>query len=101
MITHLEQTFQTSSVMNSLEELNIMNFLDRACPMDLPIKSFSPREVQKQVVNLSNKKSSGYDKLRRIAKSLSRKCIIFLTLLYNAVIRLSHFFQFSRSAHKL
>lgn len=60
--------------------------------LDLPIQSFSPQQVKKEISKLNNKKSAGYDKIEpRAVKSLPKKGILFLTSIYNAIIRLQHF----------
>lgn len=89
---HLETIFQPNYFNNNSEESNIITFLETPCQMDLPIKSFSPREVLDEITKLNNFKSPGYDKIDPIvAKSLSKKSLLFLTLIYNSILRLSHF----------
>lgn len=89
---HLEQIFQPFPSTNIADENLTKRFLETACQMDLPIKAFSPREVQNEISKLNNLKSPGHDKIdSKVAKSLSKKSVLFLTLIYNSILRLSHF----------
>lgn len=60
--------------------------------MCLPIKHITPSEVKLEISKLNTKNSPGYDKIdATIIKSLPNKAILFLTLIFNAIFRLSHF----------
>lgn len=60
--------------------------------MELPINHISPQETKREIKMLNNKKSTGYDKIDAIAiKSLPAKAILFLTQIYNSILRLQHF----------
>lgn len=88
--SHLQNTFQPHNFSNYVEE--ITSFLDIPCPMDWPIKHISPTEVQEEVNKLNCKKTPGYDSISGIvAKSLPKKGILFLTLIFNSILRLNHF----------
>lgn len=60
--------------------------------MDRPIKHISLNEVADEIKSLKTGKSPGHDLIDANAiKNLSRKCLIFLTNIFNAILRLDHF----------
>jgi hypothetical protein len=60
--------------------------------MSLPAKPISPAEIVSIIHKLRPKKIPGYDQItNKIAKNLSKKLILFLTHIYNAMLRLSYF----------
>ena len=57
--------------------------------MVLPAKPISPHEIKLHITKLHNNKSPGYDLINnKILKKLSEKTIIFLTHIFNAMLRL-------------
>lgn len=89
---HLENVFQPFPCSNLSDEEEIMTFLDSPCQMDLPIKHVTPHEVECEIKKLGNGKAPGYDKIdSRVAKCLPKKGVIYLTLLFNTILRLCHF----------
>lgn len=88
---HLEETFQPFSLCNNPHAKEILNFLDVSCQMDLPIKHFTIREIRSEIRKL-NKKSPGYDLIDgRVLKSLPKKGLVLLTVIFNSILRLSYF----------
>lgn len=88
--THLEKTFNPFELNNTADRQQIENFLDIACQMDLPIKHITPEEVKSTVNKLNNTKSPGYDNIDvKVVKFLPRKGIIFLTTIFNSILRLN------------
>lgn len=60
--------------------------------MDLPIKFITPNEVKLEISMLNKKKSPGYDLIDgHVISKLPHKCVVFLTLIFNSIIRLNHF----------
>ncbi|KAH8295529.1 hypothetical protein KR044_004967, partial [Drosophila immigrans] len=60
--------------------------------MSLPIKRIKYEEVVTEIKCLNNKKAPGPDKIDSITlKTFPPKCIRFLTLIFNAILRLEHF----------
>ena len=60
--------------------------------MALPACHTTPAEVSNIIKNLKNNKSPGHDKItNKIIKNLPPKSIIWLTYIYNALLRLSYF----------
>lgn len=52
----------------------------------------TPQEIKSRIIKLHNKKSPGYDQINNtILNKLTNKSIIFLTHIYNAMLRLSYF----------
>ncbi|KAH8394325.1 hypothetical protein KR215_002096, partial [Drosophila sulfurigaster] len=89
---HLHSVFQPNDIDNPMTEAEIENFLGSPCQMSLPIKRIHFDEVVSEIKCLNNKKSPGPDKIDDITlKTLPLKCIRFLTLVFNAILRLDHF----------
>lgn len=60
--------------------------------MSLPIKPITPAEIKNQINKLPTNRAPGYDLItNEILKHLSHKSILFLTIIYNAMLRLLHF----------
>jgi hypothetical protein len=60
------------------------------CPP--PPRAFSPGEVYFNIKKLPGKKSPGFDLITaEVIKNLPKKSILFLTQIYNAMLRLSYF----------
>jgi hypothetical protein len=60
--------------------------------MFLPAKLISPTEIVSVIHKLQPKKSPGHDQItNKIAKNLSKKSILFHSLVYNVMLRLSYF----------
>lgn len=90
--THLEKIFTPFSTCSNQDSNEILNFLDVPCQMCLPIKPFRTKEIENEVRKLNSKKSPGFDLIDgKVIKSLPKKGVIFLTVLFNSALRLSHF----------
>jgi hypothetical protein len=60
--------------------------------MSLLIKAFSPKEVSQAITKIHDHKAPGYDLITgNILKQLPKKAIVLLTIIYNSMLRLSHF----------
>lgn len=91
---HLVNVFQPNPADINLNVENEVNeYLNTPYQLDLPPKKFTVKEVQEIINNnLNPKKSPGYDLISgKILKKLPRKGILFLTQLFNAVLRTGHF----------
>lgn len=89
---HLEQTFRPFCSTNPTSDNDIIQFLDSPCQMSRPIKPITSLEVKNEILKLGKGKSPGYDKIdARVTKSLPKKGILFLTLIFNSILRLYHF----------
>lgn len=65
--------------------------LQNTLPMCLPTHHTSPSEVLNIIKKLRNNKSPGHDMItNKIAKKLPRKAVLFLTYIYNSILRLSY-----------
>lgn len=88
----LEDSFTPFNFCSDKDYQEIIDFIDTPCQMSEPIKPFSFREVLQEINKLNLKKSPGYDKIdAKAIKFLPKKGIVFLTTLFNSIIRLSHF----------
>lgn len=89
---YLEDIFTPFSFCSDTDVKAVTDFLDVACQMSKPIKPFRVREMEIEIKKLNRKKSPGYDNIDpKTLKCLPKKAIIYLTTLFNAVLRLSHF----------
>ena len=58
----------------------------------LPFKEFTPKEVKGALSRSNNHKAPGFDlNTGRILKQLPRKAIVFLTVIYNCILRLAYY----------
>jgi len=91
---HPSETFQLHSDTNSNISTHIENvqtFLNSPLPMSLPAKPITPQEIKYYITKLRNNKSPGYDPINsKILKKLTNKTILFLTHIYNTMLRLSY-----------
>lgn len=91
---HLASVFTSWPAIQSPSdhENMIAEFLESPLPMSLPINNFSFTEVQKAIkYKINTKKSPGYDLITgKILNELPKKAIVFLTALFNSVLRTSH-----------
>jgi hypothetical protein len=69
-----------------------LNFkLKSPLPMSLPAKPITLQEIKSNINKLCNNKSPGYDLINnKILKKITNKTILFLTHIYNAMLRLSY-----------
>lgn len=90
---HLKNCFCPHDIQPSPSQLEIVeNFLESPLPMSLPAKATSPEEINNVIKKIPIKKSPGNDLITNfIVKNLPRKVIIYLSHLFNALLRLSYF----------
>ena len=90
---HLENSFSPHDIQPSHTQLEIVEkYLEAPLPMSMPAKPTSPDEINTIIKNISVKKSPGHDLITNyIVKNLPRKAIVYLSHLYNAILRLSFF----------
>lgn len=88
----LEETFTPFSLCNTDDYQKTSDFLEVPCQMCLPIKPFTFSEITTEIKKLNVKKSPGFDQIDgKTMKYLPRKGIVFLTTLFNSIMRLSYF----------
>lgn len=89
---HLETIFMPFDFNSVIDKEEIAQFLDSPCQMDLPIKKITPSEIRIEISKLNKKKSPGYDLIDGfVAKSLTKKSIVFLTYIYNSILNHNYF----------
>ncbi|CAG4981135.1 unnamed protein product [Colias eurytheme] len=87
---YLTEVFKPNEAVNP-EDPEIDRVLNQDLQLSLPIKPTSPRELLKEIADLDSKKAPGFDMITpKVIKELPRKCIVFLTSLFNAIFRTSH-----------
>ena len=88
---YLRQVFTPHSTFHP-HDLLFSDFLDVPCPMSLPISSFSPAEVSAVNARLNVRKAPGYDLITwKVLQELPHTAVVFLTTLYNSMLRLSYY----------
>ncbi|VVC42095.1 Helitron helicase-like domain, partial [Cinara cedri] len=90
---HLENNFQPHYNILSPSKIqeveSFFNFPLQMCP---PPRAFFPGEVHFNIKKLLRKKSPGFDLITaEVIRNLPKKTILFLTQIYNAMLRLSYF----------
>lgn len=90
---HLEQTFTPNDTPGNTEhESHIHKSLDIPLPLSLPPHSFTPSEVYEEIKHLPRKKAPGHDLITaKVLQEMPRKAVVYLTTLYNAVLRTTKF----------
>jgi hypothetical protein len=90
---HLRTTFTCHrDIIDPQHEAHIQEQLTTPLQLSPPPKAFCPSDVSYVIRNLPNRKAPGYDLITAaILKRLPKKAIIFLTYLYNAILRTTHF----------
>lgn len=89
---HLFQVFKpnVSTMGNFDHEVN--SFLSSDQQLSLPIKLVTPKELWKYIRSLGNKKAPGFDLITgEVLKRLTKKPIVFLTMLFNAIMRVHYY----------
>jgi len=90
---HLSETFTPHSDIQIPIHTDIVNrYLDIPLPISPAVKHFSPGDVKFAIQKHSLKKSPGFDLITaEVARSLPKRAIILLTVIYNACLRLTYF----------
>ena len=90
---HLQATFTCNRDIIDPQQYTLIN--ERSITplqLSLPPKAFFPSDVSYAIHNLPNRKTPGYDLITaEILKRLPKKAIIFITYLYNSVLRTAYF----------
>ncbi|KAL4085079.1 hypothetical protein QTP88_027371 [Uroleucon formosanum] len=92
-MNHLENTFQPHyNILSPSKIQEVESSLNSPLQMSPPPRAFSPGEVHFNIKKLSGKKSPGFDLITaEVIKNLPKKSILFLTQIFNAMLRLSYF----------
>ncbi|KAH8328926.1 hypothetical protein KR074_000731, partial [Drosophila pseudoananassae] len=89
---NLENRFKPLDLAPLENRMFVETQLDRPFQMALPCKPVTLEEVKAQIGNLKNKKAPGEDLLdNKTLKILPIKALLFIVLLFNSVLRLSHY----------
>lgn len=89
---HLENTFSPNPDNNPIHTSRVLQSLVEPIPLSLPPKPFSPSEIKYAIHHLPLKKSPGPDLITAvILRNLPHKGLMFLTLLFNSILRTTHF----------
>ena len=91
---HLQNTFTPyQQDIDDTENNEIIDYLQSPLQMNLPIKNFTVREVERTIFKEINpNKAPGYDKIGgKLLMELTEKGIRYITYLFNAILRTNHF----------
>jgi len=90
---HLTGTFTPHPDIQIPSHTDVVNrLLDTPLPIFPAVKHFSPGDVKFAIQKYSLKKSPGFDLITaEVARSLPKRAIVLLTVIYNACLRLSYF----------
>jgi hypothetical protein len=85
---HLSNVFTTPQTTADRNTDNtVQAYLDSACPISLPILTFSTTEVKEEIIKCNNHKAPGLDLITgQILKELPRKATVLLTTIYNSML---------------
>ncbi|KAL1139859.1 hypothetical protein AAG570_006836 [Ranatra chinensis] len=90
--SHISSIFQPFPDTDPVHTSQVYEFLDSPLPLGLPPRSFTPSEVSFIISRLPNRKSPGYDLITApILKHFPRRALVFLTYIFNSVLRTTHF----------
>lgn len=88
---HLSDTFRPHDTTHQLHP-HIYDFLSSPLQLSCPPKAIAPREVSRVIKSLPNGKAPGYDLITaRVLQQLPHESILFLTYIYNSILRTSHY----------
>ncbi|CAH2207630.1 jg844, partial [Pararge aegeria aegeria] len=89
---HLANIFMPNAASPNVDESNIDEILRRDFQLDLPLECVTPKEIRRTVCTLKDKKAPGFDLIdKKVLMELPRKGIMFLTILFNSIIRIGYF----------
>jgi Reverse transcriptase (RNA-dependent DNA polymerase)/Endonuclease-reverse transcriptase len=89
---HLSNIFQPHPILDPSHVEQVNNTVNYPLQMSPPPSAFSPSDVEYAIKSLKDKKAPGYDLITpKILKHLPKKALLFLTYIYNAVLRSTHF----------
>ena len=91
--SHLHTTFQPHpDVYDPVHSSHVHKFLDSPLPLSLPPRAISPADVLYIIKHLPSRKSPGIDLISsEILKRFPRRAIIFITYIYNSILRTTYF----------
>ena len=89
---HFAKVFEPFPPQLPNQDDEILEYLNSPNQLCMPISSFTYAELKKAISKLNVKKAPGYDLITgKILKEMPPQGITFITQLFNAVLRLSHF----------
>lgn len=89
---HLAEVFTPNAATDEESETMVRSILDQDLQLELPPKPVTPQEVRRTIRCLDAKKAPGFDLItKEILIELPRKALVFLTVLYNAMLRVQYF----------
>lgn len=91
---HLEKVFQPNPPNNDNDiEAQLLTDLESPYQLELPAEKFTIAQVNSIIkTNLNPRKAPGYDLITgKVLQELPRKGVVYLTQIYNAILRIGHF----------
>lgn len=88
----LSQVFKPNEAAPEMDEASIDSTLNQDLQLDIPLKPVTPKEVWRNIKTLKKNKAPGYDMIdTKVLEESPRKVIVYLTMLFNAVMRVGYF----------
>ncbi|KAJ8706107.1 hypothetical protein PYW07_010884 [Mythimna separata] len=89
---HLSKVFVPNKESLGSNEDEIDEILQQDFQLDVPLKVATPGEIRGIINQLDNKKAPGFDLIdKKVLSELPRKAIMYLTTVFNCIIRLGYF----------
>lgn len=89
---HLSNVFKPNDAKPNTDESDIDATLDQDFQLHLPLNVVTPGEVRGYIKLMDNNKAPGYDLIdKKVLEELPRKGIVYLTTLFNAILRVGYF----------
>jgi hypothetical protein len=89
---HLSHVFKPNNALASADELDIDSILNQDFQLDRPLKPVTPSEVIRHIKSMDDNKAPGFDLVdKKVLGKLPRKAIVYLTILFNAILRVGYF----------
>jgi hypothetical protein len=105
---HLSNVFKPHpDIFNANHIQEVTDTLVTPLPPSPPVRHITPAEVREEIIHLARRKSPGYDLITaEVLQQLPRKGLVFLTYLFNSIIRIGYFpiqwkFSVIKMIHKL
>jgi hypothetical protein len=101
---HLVGVFQPNAdILNRDHCTSVQQVVDSPLQLEPPAKNFTPSEIMNEILHLPLKKAPGYDLITsEVLRELPRKGIVFLTQIFNSILRVSAFpIQWKHSTIKM
>lgn len=89
---YLADVFKPNEADPNTDEAEIDKILNQDSQLDLPITPTSPKEINKVIKLMEDKKAPGFDLIdKKVLTELPKKAVVFLSTLFNGIMRTGYF----------